>query len=315
MRSNLSSPVLGMVLLGAVIGASSGLSCASTADFDLRNNLVPKHRILSGGPPRDGIPAILEPKFATVENTGGFLKDTDRVLALTLDGVSKAYPVKILNWHELVNDHFNGRPVIITFCPLCGTGMIFDRLFDGKEYTFGVSGLLYKSDVLLYDHQTESLWSQIAGKAVTGKMSGTKLKLLPAVNTTWGRWKRERPDTLALTTDTGYKRDYSVDPFDSYKATDRVMFPMLEMDQRFNNKETVIGISLNGDTKAYPFSLLKKAEPPIKDTVGGVSILVHFDKDSSTAYITGADGARLPATVGFWFAWYAFNPDTKVWGE
>ncbi len=302
-------------MLCAIIGVSWSLSCASTAGFDLKNSLVPKHKIMSGGPPKDGIPAILKPKFATVENAGSFLKETDRVLAFTLDGVSRAYPVKILNWHELVNDHVNGRPVIITFCPLCGTGMMFDRSIDGREYTFGVSGLLYESDMLLYDHQTGSLWSQIAGKAVTGKMSGTKLKLLPVVNTTWGRWKRERPDTVALTPDTGYKRDYDTDPFDRYNATDRLMFPVTEKNQRFDNKETVIGIRRNGDAMAYLFSRLKKAETPVKDTVGGVSILVHFDEDSSTAYITDTDGAQLPATVGFWFAWYAFNPDTRVWGE
>ncbi len=151
--------------------------------FDFSKHSIPRSEIRSGGPPKDGIPAILEPKFVRVDQAT-FIKDQDRVLGLVHHGESKAYPINILNWHEIVNDVVGGRPVFITYCPLCGTGMAFDPTFNGRVYTFGVSGLLYKSDVLMYDHQTESLWSQIRKEAVTGEMIGSRLTLLPLIHTT-----------------------------------------------------------------------------------------------------------------------------------
>jgi len=133
--------------------------------FDFSKHTVPTSEILSGGPPKDGIPALLDPKWI-LPTEADFMKDEDRVLALVHKGEAKAYPIKILNWHEIVNDTVGGKPVFVSYCPLCGSGMAFEATLQGKPYTFGVSGLLYKSDVLMYDHQTESLWSQILQEAV-----------------------------------------------------------------------------------------------------------------------------------------------------
>lgn len=288
-------------------GAASG--------FDFSNAMIPIQRIMAGGPGKDGIPAILNPVFADAGSAGGFLKDSDRVMAISINGDSRAYPVKILNWHEIVIDKVGGQPIMITFCPLCGTGMMFDRRIKGEEYTFGVSGLLYESDMLFYDHQTDSLWSQIEGKAVTGKMSGAELKLLASLNTTWGYWKKKHPDTKALTTDTGHNRDYDANPYGNYNKSPGLMFPVLKTDRQYNQKDMVLGVRINGKAKAYFFPDLKKLETPLSDTVGGVPVLVHFDKETSTAFITGKDGARVPSVIGFWFAWYAFNSDTKVYSS
>jgi len=287
---------------------------AGTAkDFDFSNALIPVQEIMPGGPGKDGIPAILSPVFADAGSAGGFLKDSDRVMGISINGDARAYPIKILNWHEIVIDKIGGLPVMITFCPLCGTGMVFDRRIKGKEYTFGVSGLLYQSDMLFYDHQTESLWSQIEGRAVTGKMSGAKLKLFTSLNTTWGYWRKKHPGAKALTTDTGHDRDYTRDPYANYNKSQALMFPVLKADRRYNPKDTVIGVKVNGETKAYFFSDLKSLETPLNDTVGGDRVLVYFDKETSTAFVTGKDGARLSSVTGFWFAWYAFNSDTKVY--
>jgi hypothetical protein len=289
----------------------SGAGAAS--GFDFSNPLIPVQKIMSGGPGKDGIPAILDPKFMDAEKAASFLKDSDRVIAISINGDSRAYPVKILNWHEIVIDKVGGQPVLITFCPLCGTGMMFDRKIKGKEYTFGVSGLLYESDLLFYDHQTDSLWSQIEGKAVTGKMSGSELKLLESLNTTWGYWKKEHPDSKALTTDTGHSRNYDASPYGDYNKSSALMFPVVKTDRQYNLKDMVIGVRINGQAKAYFFPVLKNLTTPLSDTVGGEVVKVHFDKATSTAFITGKDGARVPTVIGFWFAWYAFNSDTQVY--
>ena len=134
--------------------------------FDTSRHSIPVDDIYDGGPGKDGIPAILHPKFISAEEADQtFLKKSDRILGIVQNGQAKAYPIKILNWHEIVNDRIGGASIVVTYCPLCGTGMVFDTKVNGRELTFGVSGLLYQSDMLLYDHQTESLWSQIKSEA------------------------------------------------------------------------------------------------------------------------------------------------------
>ncbi len=183
--------------------------------FDTSDSLVPNNEILKGGPPRDGIPAIHKPRFLPADEVS-FLAPQDRVLGISMGGVAKAYPVRILNWHEIVNDRIGEDVFVITFCPLCGTGMAFSSLIEGRHLRFGVSGLLYNSDVLLYDLETESLWSQIMGTAVTGAMRGTHLTHLPLLHTTWKKWQELHPDSQVLTEDTGFVRDYGRNPYAGY---------------------------------------------------------------------------------------------------
>jgi len=282
--------------------------------FDFSKHSIPRSEIRSGGPPKDGIPAILKPKFLRAEQAA-FMKDRDRVLGLVHHGESKAYPINILNWHEIVNDVVGGRPVFISYCPLCGTGMAFDPTFKGKGYTFGVSGLLYKSDVLMYDHQTESLWSQIRKEAVTGEMIGSRLTLLPLIHTTWKAWKKEHPQTLILSTDTGYRRDYSRDPYAGYADTDRLIFPVGRIDPRFRPKTWIMGIERNGITKAYPFPDLEKGPVFFADILGSEEVRIEYDERSRTARIKNKDGEDLPTVVAYWFAWAAFHPKTEVYAH
>ena len=191
----------GLLLLAAVTTSGQSLN-----GFDLSNASLPVSQILSGGPPRDGIPAIDRPRFIAARQAA-FLGDDDRVLGVYHKGIARAYPIRILNWHEIVNDQFAGEAVVVSFCPLCGTGTAFSTL-HGKAKTFGVSGLLYNSDLLLYDRETESLWSQIAATAISGPLRGEGLTLLPVAHTTWADWRKRYPDTTVLSTDTGYSRDY-----------------------------------------------------------------------------------------------------------
>lgn len=280
--------------------------------FDTSKHSIPVDEIFAGGPPKDGIPALSQPKFVAAKKAGHFMKEGDRVLGLARNGQVKAYPVKILNWHEIVNDTIGSQAVVVTFCPLCGTGMVFDGKINGKNLTFGVSGLLYQSDMLLYDRKTDSLWSQIKGSAVAGPMTGARLKLLSSTQTTWGQWKKMHPETFILSQKTGYSRDYDRDPYRGYYTSSRLMFGVKNKNKAYHPKARVIGLELGGKFKAYPFSELAKSRQPVMDKFNGSSVKVIFDKQSQTAMIRDSKGKELPSVVGFWFAWFAFHPDTQV---
>ncbi len=280
--------------------------------FDTSRHSIPVDEIFAGGPPKDGIPALSQPKFVAVKQADNFMKDEDRVLGVARNGRAKAYPIKILNWHEIVNDTIGKQAVVVTFCPLCGTGMVFDGKINGRNLTFGVSGLLYQSDMLLYDRKTDSLWSQIKGKAVTGPLMGARLKLLSSTQTTWREWKKTHPETLVLSQNTGYSRDYDRDPYMGYYTSSRLMFGVKNRNQAYHPKERVLGLELGGKFKAYPFSELAKAKQPVTDKLNGATVTVIFDEPSQTAVIRDSQGQELPSVVGFWFAWFAFHPETKI---
>ncbi len=282
--------------------------------WDYSKHSIPLNEITSGGPEKDGIPAIDRPRFVGAERADKkFMKASDRVLGLVMNGKKKAYPIKILNWHEIVNDRIGGRPVVVTFCPLCGTGMVFHARLPGRELNFGVSGLLYQSDMLLYDRATESLWSQIKKEAVAGPLTGTRLRLIPATQTTWSAWKKKHPDTLVLSTKTGHLRDYDRDPYAGYEQTASLMFGVSTRNKAYHPKERVIGVEIAGSAKVYPFSELARAKLPIEDVVGKKSIRILFDRKSKTAVIQDQAGKELPSVVGFWFAWFAFHPKGEVY--
>lgn len=279
--------------------------------FDLSGALVPAEQIEPGGPVRDGIPAIDNPRF-TSASQADFLDGNDRVLGINLQGQQKAYPVRILNYHEIVNDRVGNTAVVVSYCPLCGTGMAFLAHRNGKDFDFGVSGLLYNSDVLLYDRQTESLWSQIRKQTIAGPLKGQYLQQIPLEHTSWSDWRARYPHTLVLSTDTGHRREYNRSPYAGYANSDRLMFGVSHLDRRFHPKEQVLGIELNGVTRAYPFSVLSRGPAKVVDQLGGKNIRIVYDAPHRAARVYEGD-TLIPSTVGFWFAWVAFHPDTDVY--
>lgn len=302
-------PLLLFLLASLVIAHKSYAS--PNNDFDVSNSTINVQEIHRGGPPRDGIPSIDNPKFDS-PHLSGYMSNNRRVLGLTHNGESKAYPISIMNWHEIVNDTIGGMPVVVTFCPLCGTGVAFSAHAGGKRLNFGVSGLLYNSDVLLYDRETESLWSQLLFKSISGPMKGTKLKLLPLEHTTWGDWRKRHPDTKILSENTGYRRDYYRDPYAGYENSEGIYFPVSNKDPRYHPKERVLGIEINGESKAYPFAELSKTNGTVSDNINGTPVTIHYSAKSHSAHIQGADGKNLPGITAFWFSWIAFHPDTLV---
>lgn len=301
------------------VAALSGLTLTASAwafelnGFRLDAAAVPPGEIHHGGPPRDGIPSIDRPVFVPAAEAR-HVKPPDRIIGVEWLGIARAYPLSILNWHEVVNDRFGDDAVVVTYCPLCGTGMAFGARIGGRDFQFGVSGLLYNSDVLLYDRQTESLWSQIMAKAISGPMRGQKLIFLPTSHTTWGEWRRRHPNSEVLSAETGFSRDYARDPYAAYRESAGLMFPVAVEDKRLHPKEQVIGLSLGGEHKAYPFATLSRTGARvIDDSVGGRRVRIEFDPEARTGRVFDDQGREVPSLIAFWFAWLAFHPGTALY--
>jgi len=314
-------------------------------------HLIPLDKIKGGGPPKDGIPSIDNPKFANVSESY-FMSDSDTVIGLEINGEAKAYPLFILVWHEIINDRVGDIPVSVTYCPLCYTNQVFERIIDDKEVEFGTSGKLYNSNLVMYDRLTDSYWSQALGMAITGELSGYELNLIPFDVITWGDWKTLHPDTLVLTTDTGYIRSYATDPYGNYYTEPRIMFPVEYSDDRMNPKEIILGFNQNGTYKAYKQKDIE-SNVIINDSIGETPILlVSLFSENSRAFVRiiddqkldfvynddkifdsqtnsewnydglaisgkyeGSQLDRMAIEPGFWFAWVAFHPDTLVFED
>lgn len=268
-------------------------------------------KLKQGCPVKDCIPAIDNPKFISASEAEKLnqIEDEDVVFAVFHKGEAKAYPQRILNWHEIVNDSVAGDPVAITFCPLCGTAIGFERPSDT---TFGVSGKLLNSNLVMYDRKTETLWQQLGGEAIVGELVGQKLNPFPVDTLLWKDWKKLHPETKVLSQDTGYSRDYSRYPYGTYEQDRSVYFPAEgESDNRLHPKEIVWGIKVNGKAKAYSDKKLAEVGN-LKDTVGGVSLTITRNKEGQVR-ITKDDGSPVVPDRSMWFAWVSFNPETELY--
>ncbi len=272
---------------------------------------IPLDEILEGGPGKDGIPSIDTPK-STSATGATYLNDEDPGIGLTVNGESRFYPYRILVWHEIVNDTVAGQPVLVTYCPLCATGIVFDRRVDGEVQEFGVSGRLWQSNLLMYnraaDDANESLWSQVLGEAVVGVHTGKKLSIVRSDVVRWGDWKKAHPDTKVLSRETGTSRDYGRDPYGDYYTSESVSFGAAFSDTRLHPKTLVHGIEIDGAYKAYADSALSGT---ITDTFAEKRIVVT--KTVSGEITFTADGEPLSSIPGFWFSWFAVHPETELY--
>lgn len=271
---------------------------------------IPLNEILSGGPPKDGIPSIDNPKFIKVKDAA-FLNDSDPGLGLTVGDESRFYPYRILVWHEIVNDMIAGQPVLVTYCPLCATGIVFDRSIDGAIQEFGVSGRLWQSNLLMYNRAgsetDESLWSQVLGEAVLGVHTGKKLSIVRSDVVQWGDWKKAHTDTEILSQDTGAVRNYGRDPYGDYYTSESVSFGATFNDTRLHPKALVHGVEINGQYKAYHSGALNGT---VTDTFAGKDIVIVKTDVGQITF--SADGKSLSSIPGFWFSWLAVHPETEL---
>jgi hypothetical protein len=270
---------------------------------------IPAEEILAGGPPRDGIPALDDPR--TMPASAAPWSDGERVLGLALGDEARAYPLAVLVWHELVNDTVGGRAILVSYCPLCGTGIAFDRTIDGEPQRFGVSGLLYRSDLLMFDRATDSLWSQIAARAVTGPRRGAGLTLVRSRIESWGRWRQRHPQTTVLSPDTGHRRDYAKTPYGDYATSEQLVFPA-PRDPRYHPKMAVVGLRApGGESRVYPSEEVRRAGGTVAERFAGGDVRVQWEPDAEVFEVDAP--ADVEVIEGFWFAWAAFHPETEVY--
>ena len=336
------------------IGSSSNQQNNAAIDNSVQETkaIVPIDQIVSGGPPRDGIPSIDNPKFVSVQDASKFLQGADLVIGVSINGDTRAFPLQILVWHEIVNGVVGGTPVAITYCPLCFTSQVFARDVDGQVVQFGTSGKLYNSNLVMYDRTSESLWSQAMGEGIVGKYSGKNLEKIPFEVVYWDNWEKRHPDSKVLSIDTGFGRPYGTDPYGDYYTSPQILFPVSHSDDRLKVKEVVIGLGHEGVFKAYKLQDIEDKKV-INDEVSGQAIalfspnsfsaivyervvrnqILDFKYDSAAGKITDAQTgsewnfegkaikgemegeslSRIPFDEGFWFSWAAFHPRAELY--
>jgi len=274
--------------------------------------IVDPGKILSGGPPKDGIPSIDNPRFVPLSAADRWIEDNELVLAIIYKGVKRVYPLQILVWHEIVNDTIAGDPILITYCPLCGSGIAYRRSFDGEAVEFGTTGKLYNSNLVMYDRKTDTWWTQIDGKAIVGELTGQELTAISVDTVSWREWKKVHPDSEVLSRDTGFSRNYGRDPYGSYYEDSYLMFPVEHDDQRIHPKTVIFGIEVKGVYKAYKEQDLTQ-KGTFEDSVAGVTVRISRDAAGIVTFTELGSGREIVKERDFWFAWYAFHPDTLLY--
>ncbi|MEE9589886.1 MAG: DUF3179 domain-containing protein, partial [Hyphomicrobiaceae bacterium] len=294
-----------------------------------------------GGVPVDGIPSLDDPELIPAAGASYLLND-DLVFGVEINGDVRAYPLRIMGWHEMFNDTIGGVPVALAYCTLCGSGILFETKVSGraKPFVFGSSGLLYRSNKLMFDRQTDSLWNQFTGKPISGPLrdSGIELKIRPVVITSWANWKARHSDTKVLSLNTGHRRDYgSGVVYREYFASPELMFPTIVRDEKLlKRKDYVFGIRAVGAAKAWPIEAFS-GRAVINDAIGSRNIVLigdamtrsvrayerqgfTFSQSEGLDQVAGPSGiwtitesaligpsgvrlARVPGHISYWFAW------------
>ena len=269
---------------------------------DFSKHSVPYSEILSGGPPKDGIPAIDEPQFVSIEEADAWLEPQEPVVLVQVEDDARAYPIQILMWHEIVNDTVGGVPVTVTFCPLCNTGVAFEQTFEGQVLDFGTTGRLRFSNLVMYDRQTETWWQQATGEGIAGEFTGRQLTFVPASMISWADFKATYPDGTVLSRETGYSRNYGRNPYTGYDDVNRSPFLYVgpETPGTLPPMARVVTVDLNGEAVGYPYEVLQEVHV-VNEGVGGVPIVVLWAPGTASALDAGsvAGGEDVGAATTF----------------
>lgn len=300
-----------LVLLAAPPPASAAETSGEERlnGFTISRQTVDRDDIVPGGPPRDGIHSIDAPRFVPSEQAT-WVDDTTIVLGVVVKGDARAYPVHLMDYHQVANDVVGGVPLAVTWDPLTGVPLAFERTVGGRVLTFGVSGLLYNSGFLLYDRETESLWSQFLGRAVSGPLAGktlTRVRIRQEDLTSW----RTRVGSTRVLERPSRGIDYARSPFERYLTENAVRYPVKARDPRFHAKELVLGVVVGGKARAYLGSVLTREGGWAEDRFQGRRIQIDYSTDLSVFRWEAPDDVQV--TEAYWFAWKAFHPDTGIW--
>lgn len=270
-----------------------------TTDFSKHS--VPYSEILSGGPPKDGIPPIDAPQFIPVKEADEWLNDREPVVFVQVNDEAKAYPIQILIWHEIVNDTVGGEPLIVSFCPLCNTAIAFKRTFNEQVLDFGTTGRLRYSNLIMYDRQTETWWQQATGDAIAGEHTGAQLEFYPASMISWADFKELHPDGKVLSRDTGHPRDYGRNPYYGYDDINQTPFLFDGATPgQLPPMARVLTVELNGEAVAYPYDVLSELNV-INDVVGGNDVVIFWTEGTASALDTSniPEGRDVGAAVAY----------------
>lgn len=280
---------------------------------------IPLDEILSGGPPKDGIPSIDHPFFVPVAEVPTWLDDTGEGISLVLDDVERFYPFQVLVQHEIANDEINGKKVLVTYCPLCKTGVVFDPTVSGKQVEFGVSGKLWNSNLLMYDRsgqENESLWSQISGEGVVGPATGQKLPIILSDIVTLEDFARAHPDGAVIVGENGREGRYTSIPYGGDLNDIDPIFPVNHQDDRLDENAFVLGVEIDDDVKAYHVDAIEAAGE-VHDTLGDTTIIARFNENEGAVRVykvtESGEEERIQVIPSFWFSWVAVHPETELY--
>jgi hypothetical protein len=280
--------------------------------FTISRQTVDRDDIVPGGPPRDGIRSVDAPGFVPSEEAT-WIDDSTPVLGVVVKDDARAYPVHLMDYHQIVNDVVGGVPLAVTWDPLTGAPLAFERKVDDRTLTFGVSGLLYNSGFLMYDRETESLWSQFLGKAISGPLAGKTLRRVRIRQEDLTSWRTRVGKTRVLERPAPQKIDYRFSPFDRYLVENSVRYPVKARDDRFHAKELVLGVVADGKARAYLGSVLTREGGWAEDVLQGHKLQIDYSTELSVFRWEAPDDVQV--TEAYWFAWKAFHPDTEIWKE
>lgn len=268
---------------------------------DFSKHSVPYSEILSGGPPKDGIPSIDAPNFQSTKETDEWLEDREPVVFVQVGEDARAYPIQILIWHEIVNDTVGSEPLIVSFCPLCNTAIAFKRTFNGQVFDFGTTGRLRYSNLIMYDRQTETWWQQATGDAIAGEHTGAQLEFYPAAMISWADFKAQHPDGKVLSRDTGFSRDYGRNPYFGYDDINQspFLYDGSTPDQ-LPPMARVLTVDLNGESVAYPYDELEEVNV-VNDSVGAQPVVIFWAEGAASALDTNSipEGRDVGAAVAY----------------
>lgn len=308
------------VITGDLPEGPSALDDMSHPDFP--DPLVDTSDVISGGPPPDGIPPIDDPEFTTVEDADRWLDPQEPVVAVQIGDEVRAYPVQVLMWHEIVNDTVDGVPVAVTYCPLCNTAISFDRRIDGTETTFGTSGRLYASALVMYDRATESLWTHFDGRSVIGVLAGHRLDIIPSPLLGWADFRASHPEGVVLDRDrTGHTRNYGANPYTGYDDPSGHPFLLrgFDVDERSAAMQRIVGVESEDETKAWTLDVIQDGEASVTaDTVAGDDIVILWKSGQTSALErsqiaagrdVGSVGVFLPTVDGETLIFHAEGGD------
>lgn len=251
---------------------------------DFSRHTVPYTEILSGGPPKDGIPAIDTPAFISVGEADAWLQDQEPVILVQVGEDARAYPLQILIWHEIVNDTVGGKALTVTFCPLCNTAIVFERTVDGQVLDFGTTGRLRYSNLVMYDRQTESWWQQAGGDAIAGEMAGRRLAFYPAAIVAWADFRSAYPAGRVLSNETGFLRDYGRNPYVGYDDVDQPpwLYQGPATPGQMPPMARVLTVDGGSEAVAYPYDALQTAGV-VNDAVAGKPVVVFWVAGTASA--------------------------------